>query len=137
MTFKWLAVFSLMLFVCSAFPQKKEALPNLTYPELIQNKDAYLGRTVRLKAVWTYGFEWPYLCDSGCKGLEKSWVNIVDEDNLCGRSKSKLKKMGNRFDNAAEVVVQGKLEEGNGYGHMGVYRFQFVISCVEQFKKLH
>ena len=133
MTYKWPTAMWLMLlwFVCSAYPQKQQALPNLTYAELIQNNHAYLGKTVRLKAVWRYGFEWTYLCTSECKDVEESWVKVLDEDDLCRGSKSKLKKMGKRDDNAAEVVVVGRLEEGSRY------HFQFVISCVEEFKKLH
>jgi hypothetical protein len=134
MSCKWLIAMWLMLFAFSAYPQKKKALPNLTYSELIRNKEEYLNKTVRLRAIWNYGYEWTYLCDSECKDLQKSWVDMLDDDDLCRGSKSKLKKMNKRFDNGAEVVVQGKLEEGNGFGHFGIYRFQFVISCVEVFK---
>jgi hypothetical protein len=132
---KWLS-FMLLLFVYSAYPQKQQPMPDLNYAELIKNKDAYLGKTVRLTAVWRYGFEWTYLCTSECKDVDQTWVDVLDEDDLCPGSKGNLKKMGIRFDNTAQVVVKGKLQEGSRYGHMGAYRFQFVISCIEKFKRL-
>jgi hypothetical protein len=123
--------FVLLLFVCSAYPQKQQPMPDLTYAELIKNKDAYLGKTVRLTAIWRYGFEWTYLCTSECKDVEITWVEVLDDNDLCPGSKGNLKKMGNRSDNTAQVVVQGKLEVGRRI------KSQFVISCIEKFKRLH
>ncbi len=102
----------------------------------MQSKELYLGKTVRIKSFWIYGFEWSFLCDSDCKSRKsKTWVEFIDEDDLCKGSKRKLKKGSDNFDNKAEVIFIGKLSSGN-YGHFGAYEYQFTVSCVEKFKKL-
>ncbi len=125
-------------FVSDNKAQKNEnqQIPTLTYSELIQDKGNYLGKTIRVKAFWIYGFEWSFLCDGDCKGGQiKTWVEFIDEDDLCKGSKGKLKKGSNNFDNKAEIIFVGKLSSGS-YGHFGAYDYQFTVSCVEKFKKL-
>ena len=60
----------------------------------------------------------------------------IDESKLCKGTGRKLKKLGTKFDNRADVVVLGKLEEGMN-GHMGAYPLRFTISCVEKYKKIY
>lgn len=130
-----------VMFFCNSFGTAQEKpsqqLPTVTYDELLQGKDLYIGKIVRLNAVWTYGFEWTYLCSSECKSLEKAWVEMVDAEELCKGSTKRLKKMGKKFDNRARVLVQGKLQEGGGYGHLGAYKLKFVIGCVEELEKIY
>ncbi len=110
-----------------------------TYSELMQNKENYLGKTVRAKAFHIYGYEWSFLCDTKCKERAvETWVSYVDEVNLCKGSKGKLKKgrkTDNDLDNKAEVIYVGKLSAG-GFGHFGIYPYQFEVSCIEKFKRL-
>ena len=123
--------------VVDAQSEPSKRLPTVTYSELLKNKESYLGKTVRLKATWTYGFEWTYLCASICGKLEKAWVEVAYDVT---QSKCSIPELGKEFDNGAEVVVQGKLEEATGqkrFGHMGAYNLQFVIICVEKFKKIY
>jgi hypothetical protein len=40
------------------------------------------------------------------------------------------------FDNKADVVVTGQLHGGGGYGHMGAYRYKFVVTCLESYKTI-
>ena len=123
---------------CSLYAQtdKSQNISTLTYDELIQNKNLYVGKTIRLKAIWQYGFEWTYLCNSECKNIDRAWVDVVDEDQRCRGTNKKLKKLGNKFDNRADVIVLGKLEEGMN-GHLGAYPLKFTISCVEKYKKIY
>jgi hypothetical protein len=121
-------------FAAQAQTSQTETIPTLTFSELINNKDLYLGKTVRGKAFHVYGFEWTYLCDGDCTGA-KAWVEMIDEDELCKGSKGKIKKMSGKFENRAEVVYVGKLSSGR-FGHMNAYAYQFTVSCVEKFKKL-
>ena len=102
----------------------------------MQNKELCLGKTVRVKSFWIYGFEWSFLCDADCQSRKsQTWVEFVDEWNLCKGSERKLKRGTDNFDNKAEVVFIGKLSAGT-YGHFGAYKYQFTVNCVEQFKKL-
>ena len=109
----------------------------VTYAELVKDPQAYEGKQVRIEAIWTYGFEWTYLCAKDCRNLEKAWVDLEDEDKLCKGTKRKLRGLGKNFDNTALVTVVGRLYWGGGFGHLGAYPLQFTISCVERFEKLH
>jgi len=113
-------------------------IPTVTYDELIQNQGKYVDRTVRLRAIWTYGFEWTYLCADRCskRSSDKAWVEIAKDEEQCSTLHKQVKKLGKKFDNQADVVVVGKLLAGGGYGHMGVYAHAFEISCIEKFKKI-
>jgi hypothetical protein len=107
-------------------------IPALTYDELIQNKEQYLGEIVRVKAFYVWGFEWQFLCDKDCKTRRReTWAEF---GYLCKGSYRKLKKGNNKFmDNKAEVIFEGVLSEGH-FGHLNGYKFQFTVSCVEKFK---
>lgn len=127
-----------LFFTSEAGGQKIEdkGLPTLSYVELMENAELYLGRPVRVRAFHVYGFEWSFLCDGNCKnGKWGTWVEFVREDDLCKGSKEKLKKGRDNFNNKAEVVYVGKLARGH-FGHFGVYEYQFTVSCVEKFRKI-
>jgi hypothetical protein len=124
--------------LCEVVAQTSRVQPiaTLSYRELIQNKELYFDKTVRVKAFHIYGFEWSFLCDSDCGARQtKTWVEFADEDDLCRGSKRRRKKGSDDFDNKAEVVYVGKLSSGS-FGHFGAYGFQFTVNCVEKFKKL-
>lgn len=122
------------IFVLNLKAQKSENKnnPTLTYSELIQNKEQYLGETVRVKAFYVWGFEWQFLCDKDCKTLRReTWVEFGE---LCKGSNRKLKKGNDELlDNKAEILFEGVLSEGH-FGHLNGYKFQFTVSCVEKFK---
>jgi len=131
----------LLLISCGLHSQNKsksaETVDPISYCELFQHRDQYpLGREVRIKATWTHGFEWSYLSFRDCLDQPKAWVEFVDDDKLCGASKTNLNKMTHGFDNKADVTVVGELHDGGGYGHMGVYRYKFIVTCLESYKKI-
>ena len=107
-------------------------IPTLTYSGLIQNKEKYLGKIVRIKAFYVWGFEWQFLCGKECKTLRReTWVEF---GKLCKASYRKLKRGNDKLlDNKAEVILEGVLSEGH-FGHQNGYKFQFTVSCVEKFK---
>jgi hypothetical protein len=133
-----IAFIALLFFASNSEAQSTQNndIPTLTYSELMANKDFYLGKTVRVKAIWIYGFEWSFLCDSDCSSRKsQTWIEFVDEDDLCKGSKKKLKKGSDNFDNKAEIIFVGTLANGN-FGHFGAYPYQLKVGCVEQLKKL-
>jgi hypothetical protein len=106
------------------------------YCNLFRNADRYpAGKSVRVTATWTYGFEWSYLSSRDCLDQPKAWVEFVDDERLCPESKPNLKKMTHGFDNKADVIVVGELRDCGGCGHMGAYRRKFVVTCLESYKK--
>ena len=129
-----------MIFTCSVVHGQRTPMapiPTFAYDELVRNQAFNRGKLVRLNAVWTYGFEWTYLCTLDCKKLERAWVEIADEDLLCEGTGRELKKLGKKFDNRGRVTVRGKLVDGSRYGHMGAYGLKFVITCVEKYEKIY
>lgn len=133
--FFFIVIFVLLLlsFETKAQTTQNEQIPTLSYSNLMQNKDLYFGKTVRVKAFHIYGFEWSFLCDTECKERKhETWIEF--EDELCKGSKRKLKKGSDNFDNKAEVIYVGTLSSGN-FGD-GSYKYQFNVSCVESYKKL-
>jgi len=108
----------------------------VSYCELFRNHDRYpTGKSVRVIATWTYGFEWTYLSSRDCLDQPKAWVEFVDDDKRCPAFKHNLKKMTHGFANKANVTVVGELRDCGGCGHMGVYHYSFVVSCLESYKK--
>lgn len=122
--------------ICQAQTEKEVNIPTLTFSELMENYESYLGKIIRLKAIHIYGFEWSFLCDkSSCKRRDSdTWVEFIDEDDLCKGSIKKFKKGTDYFDNKAEIIYLGKLSSGT-FGDGG-YSYQFKVSCVEKFKPL-
>jgi len=119
----------------STLAQKQN--PPISYQELVRDQRQYNGKEVRIEAVWTYGFEWTYLCSAACKDIQKSWVEIANENDLCDGTATKLRNLGKKSDNKALVILSGKLDSGGGYGHMGAYPLRFTIGCIEKFKKIY
>lgn len=131
--------FIFLILICLILPinansqnQQVDNIPTLTYEQLIQNKQQYLGEIVRVKANYVWGFEWQFLCGKDCKTLRReTWVEFGE---LCKDSNRKTKKGNDKYiDNKAEVVYVGILSEGN-FGHLNGYKHQFNVSCVEKFK---
>ena len=123
---------------CSQGDRNPQKPPEqISYCDLFRKTDQIpIGKPIRIRATWTHGFEWSYLSDRDCLDQPKAWVEFVDDDKLCPASKSNLKKMTDGFDNKADVIVTGELRDGGGYGHMGAYRYKFVVTCLESYKKI-
>jgi hypothetical protein len=135
-------LFAVVIFIVAATPDvssqiRSSNVPDLSFGELIKNKDRYIGKTVRLHAIWTYGFEWTYLCDMECKNVERVWVEVADDEDLCNPKGGVRRKLGTKFDNRAEVIVTGRLDGHGGYGHMGMYPSRFVVTCFEKYRKIY
>jgi hypothetical protein len=116
-------------------PVNSESIPTVSYCELIRNSNLYVGKMVRVRATWEYGFEWTFLYDRECLNKNnRAWVEFENEDELCSASKKNLKKLKDKgFTNKADVIMVGKLsgpEGGRKYGDGG-YSFQFVVTCLE------
>lgn len=108
----------------------------VSYCELFRNPGRYpAGEQVRIRATWTYGFEWSYLSDRECLNEPRAMFELADEDKLCAASKKNIKKINHKgFNSKADVIVVGKLHDCGGCGHMGSYHYQFVVTCFESYK---
>jgi hypothetical protein len=132
----------LMVIVPSLSSQRKDqvspSLIPISYCELFGSPSRYrTGEEVRIKATWTYGFEWSYLSDRECLTEPKAMFELADEDRLCAASKKNVKKINHKgFDNKADVIVVGMLRDCGGCGHMSGYHYKFVVTCFESYKTI-
>jgi hypothetical protein len=114
-----------------------QSLAPVSYCELFRNPSRYqAGEQLRIKATWTYGFEWSYLSDGECLSDPQAMFELADEDKLCAASKKNIKKINHEFNNRADVIVVGKLRDCGGCGHMASYHYQFVVTCFESYKTI-
>jgi len=115
-----------------------EAVPTISYCELMQNPDKYVGQMVRVSATWDAGFEWSYLYHRDCIAhRNEAHVDFVEEENSCPQTKKNLKKINRKYVNSkGDVVVVGKLRASGSYGHMGALSREFVITCLESYKAI-
>jgi hypothetical protein len=109
-----------------------------SYCDVFRNRARYpFGERVRVSATWTYGFEWSYLSFRDCLDAPRTLVEFVDDEKLCAASKPNIKKIDHRgYNSKADVIVVGELHDCGGCGHMASYRYKFVVTCLESYKKI-
>lgn len=123
--------------VSLAQTQKAKQVKTVSYTELLSNKARFLGKKVRVKATWITAFEASDICESVCGKLEKAWAEYEIEKG-CKTSWEDVWPETNGSLKGANVIVLGTLYEANGkntFGHMGSYKFKFIINCVEKFNR--
>lgn len=112
---------------------KTQTIPSISYCALLKNPKLYSGKTVRIKAVWQFGFETTSLQDRQCIDQPKAWLEFADEKQLCPETK-KNRTLPKQSDKEADVTVTGRLYGSGRYGHLGDYQFKFVVECMENIK---
>ena len=106
--------------------------PIVGYCELRSNAEAYFNKPIRLRAVYTYGFEWQEFNSSLCEGGGRMWVEFADdvEERSSWRGRRWLRN--DRDAETAGLVVLGRLVGAGGhFGHMNAYDSLFIIDAVE------
>ena len=99
---------------------------SVTFCDLIAGRQE--GQLVRTTAIYRYGFEWSELYCPGCEG--KDWLDESQDLKLSRALRKKLKDT--KAGRTVKVTVVGRMQTDGGYGHMGVYRFRFVVERFEQ-----
>ena len=141
---KYLAAFIGFIFAFSSTPQQNESSkPNPTaeieaatvaYCDLIRSPELYDQKTIRVKAIYRYGNEWSELYCGDCVKDHQTWVDFDDsfETHTEANVAKKLGDNGFRGRTVSVVMIGTFHSSGGGYGHMGAYRFQLLVSSVEQ-----
>jgi hypothetical protein len=140
-----------------------ERIHTVNYCELIENAELYNNKYVRVKAIYTVGFESSILYHNDCEGKGSSenqmWVkfNHKYEQNskptICRRFKNLLKRSAkfNKYGiSEVEVVFVGKFDgikqvdemksndeiiiSSSGYGHLNSYDYQITVISIENVK---
>ena len=128
------------------------------YCDLVRKPSSYDKRVVRVQGVYTSGFELSKLTGLECNEVEegRTWVDFDtlyktctskevdasfndlmrehDPANLMERRSASVVFLG-----YFEVSPTSKLVNGytrNGFGHLGQYKNQFTVKCLEQAKPL-
>ena len=134
-------------------------VPTVSFCELAQNPSRYDQRVIRVKGVYSTGFESSTLRGSGCNDLKEDQLTWVEFDELYKTCTSK--ELQKTFDNfmslgnpesflerlRADVVFLGYFEVSptytfvnniskNGFGHLGRFKNQFSVKCLEQLEVL-
>ena len=126
-------------------------VPTVSFCDLVQNASSYNERVVRVQGVYSSGFEASYLRDSECE-KELTWVEFDELYKTCTS-----KEVDDALDNLmrlsnpeslterkrARVVFLGYFEVSptyrlvndyprDGFDHLGEYKNQFTVKCLEQ-----
>lgn len=135
-------LFSLVVSSCGvlSFQQKgeNEHPEQVKFCDLLHNPEQYQNRTIRTDAVYYANFENSVLYSPTCNDAQQYvWA---DFDPSYKDSDEKVKKTFAKLDckgppcvsGKVRVSVEGKFEGPGqkGYGHLGAYRFRFVISKI-------
>ncbi len=110
-----------------------KSIPLLSYCDLLKSHSRYDGKLVRVKASWQFGFERSALYDKKCSRQPEAWLEFVDDNEACPKSKENRNAPGKQ-DKEADVTVVGRLYGPARYGHLGAYEYKFVVTCMEELK---
>ncbi|MDQ1637731.1 MAG: hypothetical protein QOF62_1070 [Pyrinomonadaceae bacterium] len=105
----------------------------VAYCDLVRNPERYNQKSVRVSAVYRYGYEWSELYCLECGTESKTWVDF--DDSFSSSTKASIrKKLGDNGFKGRTVLVTmvGKFDAGSGYGHMGAYRYRLMVDSVEK-----
>jgi hypothetical protein len=110
-----------------------EDIPTVAFCDLLRHPELYDQKTVRVQAVYRYGFEWSELYCLSCLESGRTWVDFGDLFNSSTKPKV-AKKISDGGDKGrtVNIVAVGKFYGSGRHGHLGGYNFKFVISCLEQ-----
>lgn len=117
--------------------QNTSGLQDASVCQLLESPGSYSGRTIRVKAVYRYGFEWSELYSLKCSNDKRIWVER--EDRKCEKAgtveEMEYAGMGGR---TYGIVAEGTLIEGDelGYGHFNSFDYLFRIQCFEKAVRL-
>jgi hypothetical protein len=138
---------TLMAFVLLGIPSGMRAtavysaddIPTVDYCELINHPEKYDQKTVRVRAIYRYGYEWSEIyCPDCFDRNRRTWVESDNLTETCPKTKAikQLRDSGYK-GRTVRVVMVGKFHgSGGGYGHLNGYRFQLDVSCVEEAKTI-
>lgn len=107
------------------------AAVSLSYCDLLKTPKLYVGKQVRIRASWQFGFETSFVYDRECPLLPKAWLEFVNDDEACPQTKQN-RSLPTQSDKEAEVTVVGKLYGPGRHGHLGDYEYKFVVTCLEK-----
>jgi hypothetical protein len=138
----------------------EEEIPTVSYCDLLRDPDKYDKKTVRLKVLYTRGFEISALEDPECNSQKSTWVEFDPASRQCTKAsiqkefdkvfyppqKKKKGVIERPGPERGELMMVGQFSgpkpgipigpEGKrvltGYGHLNGFDYKFIIKCIEQ-----
>src|SRR5271167_3192035 len=123
------SILVLLAFNCSVAAQKSETAQKVLFCDLVKAPEQFVGKRIRVRAIYRYGFEMQRLDPPGCcaeRGT-KIWVEIKPE--LEGDSRKHYSKFPKGMG-LALATFEGKFDSGGRYGDGG-YRLKLTIEKIE------
>jgi hypothetical protein len=123
------SVLVLLASSCSVAAQKSETTQEVSYCDLVKAPEQFVGKHIRVRAIYKYGFEMQRLAPPACcpeRGA-KIWVEIkseVEGDSL------KLYRKFPKGMGLALATFEGKFDGGGPYGDGG-YRLKLTVEKIE------
>jgi hypothetical protein len=112
----------------STAAQKPEAVQEVSYCDLVKTPQEFVGKRIRVRAIYKYGFEIQHLDSPACCPVRgtKIWVEI--ESGLEGDSLKLYRKFPKGMG-LALATLEGAFESGGPYGDGG-YRLKFTVDKI-------
>jgi hypothetical protein len=111
-------------------------VPTVNFCDLIRNSNTYDKKEVRIKALFRVGYEWEEIYCLDCYDADhRTWIKFDEDVESC--TKREIIKLIGAREGTFSIVAVGEFQSsGSRYGHMGAYRYQFVVKCIEKATKL-
>lgn len=127
-------------------------VPTVSLCALLSKPTDYHGKEIRVRAEYNLGFEWSYFADDSCKDFAVEttpyltanvvWAEFgkyVEASSKPEISQKLIKARSLCYPSGwctsrTKMVVSGKFfkADDSGYGHLGRYAFEFIVSKVEE-----
>jgi hypothetical protein len=116
---------SLIISVVAAVGGHSET--QVSFCDLVKNRQIYNGKKVTVRSTYKYGFEWQYLYCLTSVDSGKVWLEIPSD--LDDASVKTLKRAP-KGAGTVNLTVQGVFMSGGSYGHLNGYPYQLVAHKV-------
>ena len=103
--------------------------------DLVRDPKLYDGKLVRVRAIFSSNFEKSVLSAPDCPA-EATWLHVPDSYASCTKRKVQKKFEDAPWGQGRDIVIIGRLESKGNYGHLGMYPYRFVATCVENIQPL-
>jgi hypothetical protein len=133
-------------------------IPVVSYCELVNNAEKFDQKFVRVKAIYSRGFESSIFYDESCENNKVSWVNLNagyeknTDSYLLKRFRKMIKGSNREKPREFELSMVGKFDGKRqastlktpaktftfsvGYGHLDAFDYQLTVLKIEEVKKI-
>ena len=109
---------------------------NVNLCELVQHPEKFEKKTIRVKAIYFYGFEWSTLYSTKCEIKERIWVERTKTQCKNADKIDEMESAGMGGRTVGIIAVGEFTGEKEGYGNMNSYRYLFKVDCFEKAEML-